>query len=232
MSGISLTGIISAVPFESRELLKAMGSKRKFQGGLTRGTIGRARVVHIDSGVGIANAAVAATVLMERFKPDTLLVFGIGGAYPRSGLVPGDLALAETEIYADSGLSTGEGFEAMHLVLLRRGRKKFYNEFPLDARLLRAARRALGEIAAGTFLTVSAASATAGRARRLGDRHGAICENMEGAAVAHTGARYGTPVLELRGISNMVGDRDLGNWEKKKASARCAEALVEYLRGS
>jgi futalosine hydrolase len=36
---------------------------------------------------------------------------------------------------------------------------------------------------------------------------------MEGAAVAHVALLYDIPLLEVRGISNMVEDRDLSRWD-------------------
>ena len=47
----------------------------------------------------------------------------------------------------------------------------------------------------------------------LARRYQAVCENMEGAAVALVALRYGIPCLEIRGISNLVEDRDMSRWD-------------------
>ena len=55
---------------------------------------------------------------------------------------------------------------------------------------------------------------------------------MEGAAAAHICALYGTPFLEVRGISNLVGDRDRAAWEVRRAVAAAswaARAIVDGL---
>jgi futalosine hydrolase len=57
---------------------------------------------------------------------------------------------------------------------------------------------------------------------------------MEGAAAAHVCALYGVPFLEVRGISNLVGDRDRQSWQVEEAVAvagRAALALVAARRG-
>jgi futalosine hydrolase len=54
---------------------------------------------------------------------------------------------------------------------------------------------------------------------------------MEGAAVARVCVQFGLPLLELRCISNLVEDRNLQNWQLKKASARCGEAAALVLEG-
>jgi len=226
-------GLVSAVPFEASLLLGEMKKPRTLGPGVTAGRIGGARVVHMASGVGIANAARAATVLCERHRPSALLLFGIGGAYPGSGLSTGDLALAEREIYADCGVSLGDGdygFEAMGLPLVRAGRRKLFNEFPLDRGLIRRAMRHLGGARPGPFLTVCLSTGTRARALALERRFSAVCENMEGAAVAQVCAIYGLPLLELRGISNVVEDRDPSKWEKKAASENCQRGVAVLLK--
>lgn len=226
-------GLVSAVPFEAGLVLDEISSAKSPSPGITTGRIGKTRVVHMASGVGIANAARAATVLRERHRPSALLVFGIGGAYPDSGLVPGDLALADREIYADSGLLLEDGpcgFEKMGLPLVRKGRRKYFNEFPLDRGLLRRASRELEGARAGAFLTVCQSTGTRQRAHALEGRFSAICENMEGAAVAQVCAVYGLPLLELRGISNIVEDRDPSGWLKKAASENCQVAVIRLLK--
>jgi futalosine hydrolase len=65
------------------------------------------------------------------------------------------------------------------------------------------------------------------RARELRRRFGALCENMEGAAAAQVCARYGVPLLEVRGISNMVSDREPASWRKREAARNCQHAVME-----
>jgi futalosine hydrolase len=226
-----LTGLVSAVPFEARLILKEMKNRKKVSPAITSGAVGKSRVVHMASGMGVANAAHAATVLCERFSPDRIIVFGIGGAYPGSGLNIGNVVLAEKEVYADMGLVLADGFfglKAIGIPLLKKGRKEYFNEFPLDARLLKKALNGTYAVRSGAFATVNASTGTAKRAREIAERTGAACENMEGAAVAHVCARYGIPLLEIRGISNIVPDRD--NWDKNLAADNCQEAVLELLK--
>jgi len=62
----------------------------------------------------------------------------------------------------------------------------------------------------------------------LHHRFGALCESMEGAAAAHVCALHDTPFLEVRGISNLVEDRDRSAWRIKEA-AEAAQAVVRHL---
>jgi futalosine hydrolase len=48
---------------------------------------------------------------------------------------------------------------------------------------------------------------------------------MEGAVGAQLCLLYGVPFLEVRAISNLVGDRDRTLWDLRGAAARAAEAV-------
>jgi futalosine hydrolase len=48
---------------------------------------------------------------------------------------------------------------------------------------------------------------------------------MEGAAVAQVAAALHVPLYQVRGVSNLVGDRDKSNWRVADAvTASCAAA--------
>lgn len=224
--------LMSAVPFEADMILRSLSGASKPSRGITTGKLGRLKVAHISSGPGIANAASAATLLIERYSPSALVVFGIGGAYQGSGLSIGEVAAAESETFGELGAMTPRGFlsaKDMGLSTLTRGSRKYYEAFPLDRKLLKLVTG--HTVTSGPFLTVSTVTGTLRGAKELMARHGgALCENMEGAAAANVCARYGVPMLEIRGISNMVEDRDKSRWAMKPAAENSQEALLQILK--
>lgn len=199
------------------------------------GTVSGKQVVLGISGIGKTNASHTATVLIEKFSPSCIVNFGIGGAYPSSGLRVGDIAVAEKEVYADEGILLKDGIHSLEVVgipLLKVCRQKYFNEFPADKRLSRQALKAAGSIAyckSGIFLTVSACTGTKKRAGELEKKFSPVCENMEGAAIAHICRIYGIPFVEIRGISNIVEDRNKGKWDIKLAAENCQKAVLEFL---
>lgn len=227
-------GLISATGFESSLIASRIKNRRPIKTpcfSFIAGNLEGKKIVHVSSGMGIANAAMATAVLIEKFSPRFIILFGIGGAYPFSGLLPGDIAVAKREIYADSGLILKDGlhgFDAIGIPLAVRGKKKFFGEFSLDAKAARMAARLTGA-KAGTFLTVAASTGTLKRSLELRNKFGAICENMEGAAVAQACYLYGVPLVEIRGISNMVEDRAPKKWLKDEAALNCQMAVLKLL---
>jgi futalosine hydrolase len=237
-----MIALLAAVPLETDLLRRALSPCEVRSCGrldFYRGTLERHQVVLGHSGVGKANAAAAATILLEQQRPASIICLGCGGAYPGSGLRVGDLALASDEIYGDEGVAAPNGFldmEALGFALVQRNGHRYYDRFPADQELLRNSRDRIQDhadntglrLAVGAFVTVSTGSGTTAAGLALAQRTGGICENMEGAAIAQVCARYGVPFLEIRGISNLTEDRDLARWDLK-AGAAAAQLAVRAL---
>jgi len=122
--------------------------------------------------------------------------------------------------------------------LWKRGRKKFFNEFTMDKGLVKKAFLIIAshlsrkmKSKTGTFITVSTCTGTLQKAFELKERYNPLCENMEGAAITHVCTMYQIPVLEIRGISNRVDERDKSKWELDLAAKNCQEAVIMVLRG-
>ena len=238
MKKTKILGMIAAVPFEGNRIVRSLkGTVVKSAGGLTwhSGRLGRSDIVYVVSGIGKTNAAHAATALIHYYSPALVVNFGIGGAYPSSGLQTGDIAVASKEVYADEGVLLQSGFHDLKLInipLLKIGRRQYFNEFPLDTGLLKAMMKAATQAgfraAGGIFATVSTCTGTKKRAGELSKRFGAVCENMEGAAIAHTCLIYGIPFVEVRGISNVVQEREMSKWTIRSASSNCQSTVIEF----
>lgn len=228
-----IIGLITAAPFEAAIVLRRMTGKKR-SGPLSLGSIEGRAVAHVASGMGAANAAWGAAMLGERQAPRMIILFGIGGAYPGAGLAVGGVAAASGEVYADLGVLMKDGLaplEETGIPLLRKGGKEYYNSFALDKRLLGRAKKILPGLESGVFLTVGQVTGTARKARELRDKYHALCENMEGAAVAQVCARHGIPLLEVRGMSNLVEDRDTRRWDRKLAARNCQHAVLRLITG-
>jgi futalosine hydrolase len=215
--------------------ITTLGSKSVIEGILSNH-----RILICVGGVGKVNAAHSATLMISNFDPNAVIVFGVGGAYRSSGATVGDVALAAEEIAGDEGVLTSEGFkdtEYMGITLVRSDYAKRYNRFPVPARHLRNAQQSLSitktrtQIHTGTFVTVSTCTGTSLRAKELESRYHGVCENMEGAAVAQVAELHGLPWLEVRGISNIVEDRDLKKWDILTAAEAVQMAVRQILEG-
>jgi len=194
------------------------------------------RYASLLTGIGPVEAAVQVTAVLARASTPFAGVFNLGlaGAYPQdqgeegAGLL--DLCLATGEVLGDLGVCYQDGIEP-----LRGESFQVLDTFPLDPALRIRARALLAggpwPVRSGTFVTVSCVSGSHARGLLLARQHRALCENMEGAAVARVCLQFNLPLLELRCISNLVEDRNLDNWQVHKACARCGEAAALVLTG-
>jgi futalosine hydrolase len=183
---------------------------------------GRESLAMIRTGLGPVNAAHAVTLFLARESVGGIVVCGVGGAYPNCGLDIGDVACAETECYGDLGAASPEGFldmEALGFPVVE-SPICLYNVIPMQ---LFPVRRRAG------FVTVSLLTGTDDSARAIEARTGGAIESMEGAAVAHVAQLHGVPVGEVRGVSNIVGNRDRHAWRIKDAGIAAQEALCSWI---
>ena len=181
------------------------------------------RIRFVRMGVGPVNAAHAVTLAITREKPKAIIVCGIGGAYPSSGLQTGDVVAAAVEIYGDLGAQSPTGFldmKALGFPVVDGTSSPLFNEMPMQ--LFPAEQRV-------NFVTVSMCSGIDADARRLEARTRGAVENMEGAAVAHVAHLHQIPVGEVRGISNIATTRDKSAWKIKEAAEAAQRALLEWL---
>ena len=231
--------IIAAVPQEVDLLEKALEYSGRVKAGgfeYVEGTIGNLRVVVCAGGVGKINAAAAAAVMIDRYQPQLVINTGCAGAYIGSGLSIGNLVVASEEILADDGVIVAEGWKDlryMNLPSVDQGGMNCHNILPLSRHASEKAMRLADYngvfLMRGRSATVSTCSGTQQYAAELSNRWNAFIENMEGAAVAQICLRCGVDCLEIRGLSNMVGERDLKKWDLPRAVEAAQRFVLKYL---
>ncbi len=158
-------------------------------------------------GVAKVNTAAGLALAIEQIRPQTVLQFGIGGAYVGSFLSIGMLAAAEQEVHIDTGVATDQGWQGMAALGFPLLGDDHYNLFPTDKALLDTLVGTLGATP-GVFGTSETVTGSFDLASEVQARFDLSVESMEGAAAAQVCAAYGVAFGELRGISNIVGERD------------------------
>jgi len=231
--------VIAAVPQEIVLLEKALEhSGRVKTGGFeyVEGTIGNLRVVVCAGGVGKVNAAAAAAVMVDRYQPQLVINTGCAGAYIGSSLVVGNLVVASEEVLADDGVVVAEGWKDlryMNLPSVAEGGLNCYNVLPLSRHASEKAMQLADyygiSLMRGRFATVSTCSGTRQYGAELSGRWNVLIENMEGAAVAQVCLRCGVDCLEIRGISNLVEERDLKKWDMPRAVEAAQRFVLKYI---
>lgn len=184
----------------------------------------------LELGVGKIAATMSLTASLAKHKPDAVLLIGICGAYPdrhlRSGLQALnvlDLCMVASEVVADDGVLTPDGFlDLAHLHLGDIG------PIPCDAELTGKVSAVVGcSLVTGATVSTGAGADSISQAYAL--RSGAQIESMEGGAVAAVCRRFELPFAQLRAVSNRTGDRNHGAWDLDGALAKLNEAVGRVL---
>lgn len=183
------------------------------------------------TGIGLLETTLALTAFLQNTteKISGVINFGIAGAYLQTGSDQQaallDVCLAEHEVLGDLGICLHGGIEYFADRQL-----DIQDRFPLDPFLLGTAQQALGRAdilcTTGRFVTVQCVSGTEKRGNMLGRHFQAICENMEGAAVARVCQQFALPCLEVRVVSNLVEDRNRDNWQLSQACKNAGQAAA------
>ncbi len=238
-----MISLVAATEIETgllRESLAGTATTRCGRYELLKGRISGKLVSLLHTGVGKVNAALATEALLSTRKPELVILFGCGGAYPGRDLRIGDVALADEEIYGDEGVITPSGFLSMQKIgfpLCSNNDVSYFNHLPLHEKLHEVARAKLKaflspqgrSLVPGPFVTVSSCSGTDQSGMEMSQRTGGICESMEGAAVQHVCLQHNVPMLQLRGISNLTEDRNPERWDVDSAAEIAQKCVLELL---
>jgi len=181
----------------------------------------RAGVTVLETGVGPVDAALATSRALARATYRAVVNAGIGGGF-RGRATVGDLVIIESEQYVELGREDGEP-------LILPGGRTLATSVASDAALLATARGALPDAAFGAGITSATITTSDARAATLNARYAPSVESMEGFAVLHAAARAGVPAIEVRGISNLVGDRATSGWDFRSGSAAALRGLDALL---
>lgn len=234
MTSPSALLIAAAVPAELNTIIAHLSEKKEIHQGPLRihtGTLFEHHVAALVTGPGNANMAGSLGTALGVLQPRAVLLTGCGGAFGGTGLFMGDIALATEEVHGQLGVEDGERPGWVHpLAFLE-------NRAGLDQLLTRKVHHALlgqrgqkkFKVFKGPFLTVATVTTRQATASFYRDTYHPLMENMEGFAAATLCNRHKTPLVELRAVSNMVGQEDRNTWRLKPAFERSQETVLNLI---
>jgi len=190
------------------------------------GEIEGQKVVVVGSGVGKVKASACAQFLIDEFRIEEVIVFGLAGALD-SRLNIGDIVISRKAIMHDY-LVAGEGVnEEIRIDAIQA------DERLVELALLASANVApKGSVHVGTVLTGDEAIADSGRKATLRQRFGGDCIEMEGAAAALVCSLNYIPFVIVRGISDLADEKAHQQFEDTfhQVIDKSAHVVLEMLR--
>jgi len=181
-------------------------------------------VTVLVTGVGSVQTTYSLTRHISRSRPDLVICGGIAGSFSRE--VPlGAVVQVTSEVFADLGVQESRGWsDVFDLGLLDNNTPPFENgrlenpSPPLNISAINAA-----------ACTVNQVTTDPARIEIIQKLYAPLVESMEGGAVHYVCIKEGIPFIQLRSISNVVGERDKQRWKIKEALENLSLALEETI---
>ncbi len=179
-----------------------------------------------QSGVGMLATAVSLTKMVFEDKPDLIIQAGIAGSFDTKYPL-GKTVIIKDESLGDMGVQEDGKWKDLFDLKLEKSsyppfeKRKLANPWLEKFNLLK-----LPEVSG---LTVNEISTDPNRIQQLIKKYNPITESMEGAALHYICRQANIPFLQIRTISNYIGERNKANWRMKEALENLNETLLKYV---
>lgn len=174
------------------------------------------------TGVGLCAATYKLARSLQQHQPDLVIQAGIAGSFD-AALMPGETVVVQSDAIGDAGVMEHGRFRDLFDLQL-----EDKNAFPWNGGKLPnpyAKWLALPGLPQVQGITVNEISTSPERIQYYQLQWSAQTESMEGAALHYVCLQEDVPFLQLRSISNLIGERDKKKWKLKEAIQNVAAEL-------
>jgi|TARA_B110000495_G_scaffold203248_1_gene226124 futalosine hydrolase len=181
-------------------------------------------------GFGPIAAAARASNLISRYQPERVLLIGIAGTFDANRYPIGSAQRFTRTVCYGVGVGVGKSHHsAAQMGWLQftgaDAQPEIGDTLPLDSGFVS------GIPASGTLLTCCSSSDSAEEAESRRQLFpDAAAEDMEGFSVAMACNLAGVPLQIVRGISNEVGNRNMGDWQIDEAMESAAKLATRLMQ--
>jgi futalosine hydrolase len=186
---------------------------------------------HIDftlnvliTGVGQLNACYNLTEFLQHTTPDVILMVGIAGSFEKT-LPLGHVVTVKQEYLADLGVIEGnEWIDIFDLKLAGKNEYPYKSGALVNTFLEFLKRTKLKAVRAATVNQISTHKKFI---QLVTAKYKPQIESMEGAALHYVALQKNIPFVQIRGISNYVGERNKSKWKIKEAIENSNKVLIK-----
>lgn len=168
-----------------------------------------ARLDILISGVGIPNTCINLCRRLSDARPSLIIQVGLAGSFDPEYRV-GSAVVVEADCFPELGVMENSTFKSIHKMGLISEPSFFKDEFLINPHHELIDASGLPKVKAGTVMEITTDPT---KIKRMTDNLSLKVESMEGAALHQVCLEYELPFIQLRGISNQVGERDKKNWD-------------------
>ena len=185
-----------------------------------------AGIVFHTSGIGMMATTFSLAKAIEQYKPALVVQAGIAGCF--DALFPlGAIVVVGNEFIADMGVTENEEWKDIFDMNLTDP-----NEFPYNNKQLINPNIPEFNVLKSPVVTgvsVNTISTDIHIIQQIQQHYHPFVESMEGAAMHYVCLKSCIPFLQIRSISNIVGERNKKAWKLKESIGNLNDYLKEYL---
>ncbi len=178
------------------------------------------------TGVGIPNTTYQLTNKLAETNYDLVIQAGIAGTFDEQ-ILKGSVVLIKQDTFGDLGMEEKETFKTLFETGFAQP-----NDFPFrDGWLLNENKYLSNQtLRVVNGITVNKITDDEKIIKRMVEKFSPDIESMEGAAFHFVCLQQKVNFLQVRSISNIVGDRDKKNWQMKDAIGNLSIELKKILK--
>ena len=172
------------------------------------------KVEVLITGVGLVAATYSLTKRLTRGYPQLILQAGVAGAL-KEELALGQVVVVGSETIGDEGVAESGTFRSLFQLKLAGADQPPFRQGRLVNESITEGTHVGLPVVSG--VSVNQISTDGAQIDYYRDHLGADIETMEGAALHYVAGMERVPYLQLRAISNYIGERNKSHWRLKEA---------------
>ena len=182
--------------------------------------------IHAITGVGILSTINRLLLELNQHKPDLVIQLGIAGTFHDEGWI-GTAKVVKSESHPEMGVWEDSIYrDVFEMGLIQE------NTFPYQQKkLINPHEHLLSACMVPEVSAISVNRITTNESdiALYKNKYMADIESMEGAAMHYLCIFHAVPFVQIRGISNLIGDRNKFNWKIKASMDAAAESCHHLL---
>lgn len=178
------------------------------------------------SGVGILASTYSIYKLIINEKPDLITQVGIAGCFDEA-MEKASVVVVENEFLGDTGVEENGIFKDVFDLGL-----EDKDQLPFDNKKLSnpwLQKFNLEDFKKVNSITINEITTSQARVVQLKEKYNPAIETMEGAPLHYVCLQNNIPFLQVRAISNYIGERNKAKWEIKKSLINLQVAVDKIL---
>jgi futalosine hydrolase len=166
------------------------------------------------TGIGMMATTYQLTNYLHKNKPDLIIMVGIAGCFKLN--VPlGKVFAVKNEVFGDLGVREKDKWnDVFDLKIMPKNEFPFTNKKLVNDNKVILSRTKLSIVNAITINQISTSKKAIGILQK---KYKPTIESMEGAALHYVALQQKIPFVQIRGVSNYIGERNKSKWKIKEA---------------